>query len=84
MEFPYEDACGCFEFLDGFELLRYLKASEFGAVGWGSAPGADSKKVILREVDESIPTYREFERQMHIRALERLGLRMLVQQDQSL
>lgn len=82
--FPYEDACGCFEFLDGFELLRYLKASEFGAVDWGPAPGSDSRKAILREVDESTPAYREFERQLYIRALERLGLRMLVQQDQSL
>ena len=72
--FPYEDACGCFEFLDGFELLRYLKASEFGAVAWKPVPGTDCKEAVLREVDESTPAYREFERQLYIRALERLDL----------
>lgn len=74
-EFPYEDACGCLEFLDGFELMRYLKASEFNAVDWEPVPGTDCKKAILREVDESAPAYREFERQLYMRALERLGLR---------
>ena len=74
-EFPYEDACGCFEFLDGLELLRYLKASEFGAVTWELVSGTECKKAILGEVDESTPVYREFERQLYKRALERLGLR---------
>ena len=74
-EFPYEDACGCFEFLDGLELLRYLKASEFGAVTWELVYGTECKKAILGEVDESTPAYREFERQLYKRALERLGLR---------
>ena len=74
-EFPYEDACGCFEFLDGLELLRYLKASEFGAVTWELVSGTKCKKAILGEVDKSTPAYREFERQLYKRALERLGLR---------
>ena len=74
-EFLYEDACGCFEFLDGSELLRYLIASEFDAVSWEMIPGTDCKKAILREVDESTPAYREFERQLYKRALERLGMR---------
>ena len=74
-EFPYEDACGCFEFLDGFELLRYLIASEFGAVTWEPVPDTGCKKAVLGEVDESTPAYREFERQLYKRALERLGLR---------
>lgn len=74
-EFPYEDACGCFEFLDGFELLRYLKASEFGAVSWELVPGTGCKKAVLRDVDELTPAYREFERQLYKRALEHLGLR---------
>lgn len=73
-EFPHEDACGCFEFLDGFELLRYLKASEFNAVDWEPVPGTDCKKANLREVDESTPAYQEFERQLYMRTLERLGL----------
>lgn len=73
-EFPYEDACGCFEFMDGYEQLRYLTAFEFGAVDWESVPGTDCKKAILREVDESTPAYREFERQLYIRALDRLEL----------
>ena len=74
-EFPYEDACGCFEFLDGFELLRYLKAFEFGAIDWEIVPGTGCRKAILREVDESTQAYREFERQLYMRALDRLGLR---------
>ena len=74
-EFPYEDARGCFEFLDGLELLRYLKASEFGAVTWELVSGTEGKKAILGEVDKSTPAYREFERQLYKRALERLGLR---------
>lgn len=74
-EFPYEDACGCFEFLDGFELLRYLKAFEFGAIDWEITPGTGCRKAILREVDESTQAYREFERQLYVRALDRLGLR---------
>lgn len=74
-EFPYEDACGSFEFLDGSELLRYLIASEFDAVTWELVPGTGCKKAILRGVDESTPAYREFERQLYKRALERLGLR---------
>ena len=74
-EFPYEDACGCFEFLNGTELLRYLIASEFGAVDWETIPSINCKKAVLREVDESTPAYREFERQLYKRALERLGLR---------
>ena len=74
-EYPYEDACGCFEFLDGFELLRYLIASEFGAVTWEPMPDAGCKKAVLGEVDESTSAYREFERQLYKRALERLGLR---------
>ena len=73
-EFPYEDACGCFEFLDGFELLRYLKAFEFGSVSWEVVPGTDCKKAILGEVDESTPAYREFEQRLYKRALDRLGL----------
>ena len=74
-EFPYEDACGCFEFLDGFELLRYLEASEFNAVSWELVSDTGCKKAILREVDESTPAHREFERQLYKRALEHLGLR---------
>ena len=74
-EFPYEDACGCFEFLGGFELLRYLEASEFNAVSWELVSDTGCKKAVLKEVDESTPAHREFERQLYKRALERLGLR---------
>ena len=82
-EFPYEDACGCFEFMDGFELLRYLKASEFGAVIWEPVPETDCRKAVLGEVDESTPAYREFERQLYRRALERLGLWVVVSPTQA-
>ena len=74
-EYPYEDACGCFEFLDGVELLRYLIASEFGAVTWEPVPDTGCKKAVLGKVEESTPAYREFERQLYKRALERLDIR---------
>ena len=56
-EFPYEYACGCFEFLDGFELLRYLEASEFGAVTWEPVPNTGCKKAVLGEVNEATPAH---------------------------
>ena len=37
-EFPYEDACGRFEFADGRQLLRYLTAAYFRAVSWEIVP----------------------------------------------
>lgn len=73
-QFPYEDNCGCFEFADGFELMRYLEASEFGAVEWEVVPGTTYEKATLREVDKSTQAYQEFERQLYSRVLERMGL----------
>ena len=66
-EFPYEDACGCFEFADGRQLLRYLTAARFGAVSWETVPGTTYERAVLREVDTSTPEYRAFEKQIYER-----------------
>ena len=73
-EFPYEDACGCFEFADGRQLLRYLTAARFGAVSWEIVPGTTYERAVLREVDTSTPEYQAFARQLYAKALERMGL----------
>lgn len=74
-EFPYEDACGRFEFADGRQLLRYLKAAYFRAVSWEIVPGTTYERAILQEVDTSTPEYRAFEKQIYEVALRRMGLR---------
>ena len=77
-EFPYEDACGCFEFADGRQLLRYLTAAHFGAVSWEIVPGTTYERAVLREVDTSTPEYRAFEKQIYETALRRMGLQNLL------
>lgn len=73
-KFPYEDNCGCFEFVDGFTQMRYLEAYQFGAVEWEIVSGSTYEKAKLREVDKSTAAYQEFERQLYPRVLERLGI----------
>ena len=34
-QFPYEDARGMFEMMNGHQLMRYLLADQFHAVQWG-------------------------------------------------
>ena len=77
-EFPYEDACGCFAFADGRQLLRYLTAARFGAVSWEIVPGTTYERAVLREVDTSTPEYRAFEKRIYETALERMGFRKLL------
>ena len=79
-EFPYEDACGCFEFADGRQLLRYLTAAHFGAVSWEIVPGTTYERAVLREVDTSTPEYCAFEQQIYETALERMGFREVLSQ----
>ena len=74
-EFPYEDACGCFEFADGRQLLRYLTAARFGAVSWETVPGTTYEKAILGKVDTSTPEYIAFEKRLYETVLERMGFR---------
>lgn len=72
-EFPYEDTCGCFEFADGRQLLRYLTAAYFQAVSWETVPGTTYERAILQEVDISTPEYQAFEKQLYAQALEQMG-----------
>ncbi|WP_130868910.1 hypothetical protein [Intestinimonas massiliensis (ex Afouda et al. 2020)] len=74
-EFPYEDACGCFEFADGRQLLRYLTAAYFRAVSWETVPGTTYERAILLEVDTGTLEYRAFEKRLYETALRRMGLR---------
>ena len=71
--FPYEDACGCFEEVDGHALLRWLTAAHFGAVSWEGVPGTTYERAVLQEVDTSTAEYQAFERQFYAKALERMG-----------
>jgi len=84
--FPYEDACGMFQKVDGRELMRYLTACCFDAVEWQPVPGAACDKAVLREVDTASPEYQRFERQLYQSVLERMGfeefLGLAVQQEQ--
>lgn len=63
-KFPYEDNCGCFEFVDGFTQMRCLEAYQLGAVEWETVPGTTCEKANLQDVDKSTPAYQEFERQL--------------------
>ena len=71
--FPYEDACGLFEEVDGRQLLRYLIAAHFQAVDWTVVPGTTYEKATLREVDTSTPEYQSFERRLYEAALDQMG-----------
>ena len=79
--FPYEDACGCFEFADGRQLLQYLTAAYFQAVSWEIVPGTTYERAILREVDTGTPEYRAFEEQVYEAALRRMGFAALLPLD---
>ena len=71
--FPYEDNRGLFAEADGRQLLRWLAAAHFGAVDWTIVPGTTYERATLREMDTSTPEYREFERQLYKKTLERMG-----------
>ena len=75
-QFPYEDSRGWFELADNLTQMRYLEAFLFKTAEWEAIPGTACKKANLREVDKSTPAYREFERQLYPKVLERLGLQV--------
>ena len=58
--FPYEDARGMFEALDGHQLMTWLEADYFGAVSWEVVPGTTYERAHLGEVDRNTPAYRRF------------------------
>ena len=71
--FPYEDARGMFEEASGHQLMNYLTAYLFSAVEWEIVPGTTYESASLGEVDTTAPEYRQFERQLYERVLERMG-----------
>lgn len=71
--FPYEDNRGLFAEADGNQLLRWLAAAHFHAVDWSIVPGTTYERASLREVDTAALKYREFERQLYEKVLERMG-----------
>ncbi len=71
--FPYEDARGMFEEASGHQLMDYLTAYLFGAVDWEIIPGSTYESASLGEVDTTTPEYRQFERRLYGRVLERMG-----------
>lgn len=71
--FPYEDNRGMFEVMEGHQLLDWLIAVRFQAVEWEIIPNSTYESATLLEVDTSTPEYREFERQLYEKVLERMG-----------
>ena len=71
--FPYEDNRGMFEVMEGHQLLDWLIAARFQAVEWEIIPNSTYESATLLEVDTSTPEYREFERQLYEKVLERMG-----------
>lgn len=71
--FHYEDARGMFEEASGHQLMDYLTAYLFGAVKWEVIPGSTYECATLGDVDTATPEYRQFERQLYGRVLERMG-----------
>ena len=71
--FSYEDARGMFEEASGHTLMDYLTAAYFDAVEWEIIPGSTYERAELGEVDTSAPEYRQFERQLYEKVLERMG-----------
>ena len=47
-QFPYEDARGMFEMMNGHQLMRYLLADQFHAVRWEIVPGTCSPSTAPR------------------------------------
>ena len=71
--FPYEDNRGLFEVMEGHQLMSWLTAVRFQAVDWEIIPGSTYEAATLLEVDTSTQEYREFERQLYKKTLERMG-----------
>lgn len=46
-QFPYEDARGMFEMMNGHQLMRYLLADQFHAVRWEIVPGTCYERAVL-------------------------------------
>ena len=72
--FPYEDARGMFEALDGHQLMVWLEADAFGAVSWEVVPGTTYERAHLGEVDRNTPAYRRFREAVYTEALRGMGL----------
>ncbi len=58
--------------------MRWLTAAHFHAVDWSIVPGTTYERAALREVDTAAPEYREFERQLYEKVLERMGFQDLL------
>lgn len=76
--FPYEDARGLFEEMNGHALLHYLTAVHFGALEWDIVPGTTYESATIREVDQTTPEYLAFEKKLYAQALKDLGFQSLL------
>lgn len=71
--FPYEDACGRFEAVDGHQLMRYLLADRFSAVSWDIVPGTTYERATLGDIDTAAPEYQAFQKELYEKALRKMG-----------
>lgn len=76
--FPYEDNCGMFDRMDGYQLLDWLTAVHFQAVDWTGIPGGTYEYATVKDVDTSTPEYRAFEKQLYEKALDRMGFQAIL------
>ena len=80
-QFPYEDARGMFEMMNGHQLMRYLLADQFHAVRWEIVPGTCYERAVLLPLDRTTPAYRAFEQKLYTAVLHDYHLNPQKQHD---
>ena len=80
-QFPYEDARGMFEMMNGHQLMRYLLADQFHAVRWEIVPGTCYERAVLLPLDRTTPAYRAFEQKLYTAVLQNYHLNPQKQHD---
>ena len=76
--FPYEDATGMFETMDGHGMLAYLMAARFGTVESEPIMGTIYERTTRMEADLDSPECMAFQKQLYTEVLRRLGFQVLV------
>ena len=80
-QFPYEDARGMFEMMDGHQLMRYLLADQFHAIRWEIVPGTCYERAVLLPIERTTPSYQAFEQKLYTAVLQNYHLNPQKQHD---
>ncbi|MCQ4863522.1 hypothetical protein [Pseudoflavonifractor phocaeensis] len=81
-QFPYEDAKGIFEEMDGHGMLAYLTAACFGTVEAEPIMGTSYERTTHMETNTASPEYQAFCKQLYAETLRALGFHMLMEEQQ--